>query len=341
MDINTTINTRIALRYDTYNNWTDLNSTPGFGKNLVLLKGELGVCAIPEGHTGITSIVAPTVLFKVGDGEKPFEQLPWASANAADVYEWAKASDVELVTEGEGDIKTKAIKFTGTDKVITLDYLTEAEVKAIIGEITSDVSDIQGRLDKIEAFFYAADFDGEDKEGSLYDTLDTLVEIQDYLKGDGSGTGSLLSRVAANETAITVLQDIVKDGGTLEARVDSVEADIADIFDIVSNGNNANSKLGEAIASIQSIVSTGDNSNANLRSAISSLQELTGDNTNNTGNIKLREDLNTLTSIVTADNTGLVTTVTANAGKIAEIEADYLKQSDDYILECGSSIKTL
>ena len=71
------LQTRIALKYDSYDKWT---TAPG--KNLVLLKGEVGICEIPA--VNAASEVAPTVLFKVGDGTKTFEQLPWASAKAAD-----------------------------------------------------------------------------------------------------------------------------------------------------------------------------------------------------------------------------------------------------------------
>ena len=36
------LKTRIALKYDSYTAWTE-----GAGKDLVLLKGELGICEIP------------------------------------------------------------------------------------------------------------------------------------------------------------------------------------------------------------------------------------------------------------------------------------------------------
>ena len=115
--------TRIALKYDTYQNWTDA-SKEGQGANLVLLKGELGICAIENKADATT---APTVLFKVGDGTTPFSGLKWASALAADVHEWAKAETVELV----GDV----IQFkTGNSIKHSIDlskYATDASVKEI------------------------------------------------------------------------------------------------------------------------------------------------------------------------------------------------------------------
>lgn len=80
-----TLNTRIKLKYDTLANWQ------GAGANVVLLKGEIGICEVPTGGS-LEQVTPPAILFKVGDGIKTFAQLPWASALAADVYAWAKAA---------------------------------------------------------------------------------------------------------------------------------------------------------------------------------------------------------------------------------------------------------
>ena len=81
---NTTFNTRIQLKYDTLANWTT-------NKAKVLLQGEVGLCYVPAVTNGTTT-TAPTVLFKVGDGTTTWENLPWGSGLAADVYDWAKAA---------------------------------------------------------------------------------------------------------------------------------------------------------------------------------------------------------------------------------------------------------
>lgn len=87
------LNTRIALKYNTYDYWVN-----GDGKDYAPLKGEVCFCEIPAGNNEATT--APTMLFKVGvDGEKKFSELKWGSALAADVYSWAKAKTVELVDE--------------------------------------------------------------------------------------------------------------------------------------------------------------------------------------------------------------------------------------------------
>ena len=147
-----TLQTRSALKHDTWANWHD-ESKENQGANLVLLKGEIGFCEIPADNSAATT--APTVLFKVGDGTTPFKTLKWASALAADVYGWAKASDVVL--EGKS-IKFVGAKNTdGTDKVVTIPYMTEAEVKAITDPIAGNVATLQSDVADLKAKFGEGD----------------------------------------------------------------------------------------------------------------------------------------------------------------------------------------
>lgn len=77
-----TFNTRIQLKYDTYANWTT--------NDPVLKAGEMGLATVQTNTADVFS--APTVVIKVGDGTHKWSELPYASAKAADVYSWAKAS---------------------------------------------------------------------------------------------------------------------------------------------------------------------------------------------------------------------------------------------------------
>ena len=84
------LNTRIQLKYDSYENWSKIDIEDQ-GANLVLKEGEVGICYIPE-KTVVDGIKNPPhVMMKVGDGVTPFASLKWLSARAADVEEWAKA----------------------------------------------------------------------------------------------------------------------------------------------------------------------------------------------------------------------------------------------------------
>lgn len=85
------LNTRIRLKYDTLADWNT-------NKSVVLLEGEIGLCYVPAITTGTTT-TAPTVLFKVGDGTKTWEELPWGAGLAADVPSWAKAASAPEDTD--------------------------------------------------------------------------------------------------------------------------------------------------------------------------------------------------------------------------------------------------
>ena len=131
------LNTRIQLKYDTLQNW---NSS-----TFALKAGELAIVTTGSMKDNSTHTNAQyPVLFKVGDGEHKFSELPYASALAADVYAWAKADDVVL--------SGKVIQFKSGDSVVksvTLNYATPAEVESAISaarelisaEIDADVAD--------------------------------------------------------------------------------------------------------------------------------------------------------------------------------------------------------
>lgn len=88
----TTLNTRIALKYDTLANWN--------ASEFILKKGEVAICSLATGETAEQS-TPPAVLLKVGDGTHKFSELPWASGLAADVYGWAKAATKPTYTANE------------------------------------------------------------------------------------------------------------------------------------------------------------------------------------------------------------------------------------------------
>lgn len=84
-----TIQTRIKNRVDTFAAW---KGTSG------LLDGEIALVRVPTGETYTNPVTGKNepawdLLMKVGDGTTPFNDLPWLSAKAADVYDWAKVSD--------------------------------------------------------------------------------------------------------------------------------------------------------------------------------------------------------------------------------------------------------
>ena len=268
------LQTRIALKYDTYANWTN-EEVEGVGANLVLLKGEIGICEIPSKNAA--SNVAPTVLFKVGNGEKIFKELPWASAKAADVYNWAKASDV--VVSG------KTIKFVGgdidsdgnkIDKVITLNFATPEEVAAAVKVVSDDLTSLTNRVAAVEGKFTGdASVEGQidalkTRVGDVEDAIDLIndadegilkqakdytdareVEIKKY--ADQAEADAITEAGKAAEALVaterTRIGSLEGRATAVEGRLDAIEGDEGAIATAVSEALDAAKEYAEGQAS--------------------------------------------------------------------------------------------
>ena len=158
------LNTRVQLKYDSYANWTSTTLGEDKGANFILKTGEIGICYLPTGYSENQTIGSqpPQILFKVGNGTAKFSELPWASAKAADVYEWAKQASLPVTKVGNGNVvaaiewdeATKGIKFTTAsvatsegmeqlaNRVTTIEntYATDAELAAAVETINSAIA---------------------------------------------------------------------------------------------------------------------------------------------------------------------------------------------------------
>lgn len=118
------INTRIQLKYDSYANWKNNNPE--------LLAGEIAIAKLVNDVTITTNEnTGAPVLFKVGPGK--FNDLPWASALAADVHDWAKKSLDEFTAWVAKTPKTVSLSINGVDA----DYSIEDAIKLVRNEITA------------------------------------------------------------------------------------------------------------------------------------------------------------------------------------------------------------
>jgi hypothetical protein len=234
---NKTLQTRIALKYDTYINWTD-ETKEGQGGNLVLLPGEVGICAIPgftdDPNTGYDQATTnPTVLFKVGDGKTPFKTLKWASALAADVHGWAKSENVAL-TEREETVEGKAVKkqYLQFKTGSTVNYSVDLSSFATDAEVETIRSALDARIQAIEESISTGGAVAEDIKG-IKDRLDTI-----------EGTGSVTGTIEAGDNAIkamiggsytdentvhTAIVDAKKAGTDADARITSLLEESGDI----------------------------------------------------------------------------------------------------------------
>lgn len=251
-----TIETRLQLKYDTYANWTNADLGENKGANLVLLKGEIGIVEIEAKRANDPTVQtpAPTVLFKVGDGEHKFSELNWASALAADVYAWAKAETValaEVVVNEETGEKKQYLQFKTGDVVnhsVDLSaFATDAEVAALTTALDARIAAIEGtlgtdngaagsvsaRLDsaetKLDAILgHAADGETEAKVGLIdqaladanaYTDEQVSAAVGTKANGEVAATG-LLKEIADAQSAAVTAANGYTDGkvATLEAK---------------------------------------------------------------------------------------------------------------------------
>ena len=123
------LKTRIRLKYDEYADWTS--------NNPVLGPGEVAVTVIPTGAS-VEQTTPPAIMFKVGDGTKNFNALPWASALAADVYAWAKKAAPEA-TDFSAVIAAARDGLIGADSVVKT-------INSLKGDVTLETTANETRL---------------------------------------------------------------------------------------------------------------------------------------------------------------------------------------------------
>ena len=112
-------NTRLQLKYDSFENWSKLEN------QFKLLAGEIAVVNVPAETGEVAS--EPAILFKVGNGDDTFNDLPWASGLAADVHGWAKAENKPEYAASEIKIGEKTVATDLADIWAKLSTLTGEE----------------------------------------------------------------------------------------------------------------------------------------------------------------------------------------------------------------------
>lgn len=134
-----TIYTRVKNKVDSLANWQS-STAP-------LLAGEIAIVRVATGSTytnPVTGKNEPVVelLMKVGDGTTTFNNLPWLSAKASDVYNWAKKP-----TSGEVPVTIT----TGTDSSATQSTDTLGNwIKTLNDNATQALADASAVADKVD-----------------------------------------------------------------------------------------------------------------------------------------------------------------------------------------------
>lgn len=197
---NKRLNTRILLKYDSYENWTTNNPS--------LLKGEMAIAVInvsdnTQTHSGQA---VPQLLVKVGNGLEgeagKYNSLPFVSGLAADVHSWAKAASKPSysINEISGAKEYQVVKAKKTVDGAEVDdefkYILQAR-KAQSSDAWTDVSTID--MAKIEARIAAIEgrmTTVEGKVGTLEGEMDTAQADIEALKlavGDGGSVENAIT----------------------------------------------------------------------------------------------------------------------------------------------------
>lgn len=144
-----TIQTRIKNRFDTLTNWQ--------GQGVSLLPGEIALVSVTtqqiDQATGDV-VNVPAVLIKVGEEGKTFSELPWVSALAADVYDWAKNATAEdvPVTIQVGSTSTPStlggwIKSINDKAATNASDISAVSAKVDVDKVSTAISDAINALD--------------------------------------------------------------------------------------------------------------------------------------------------------------------------------------------------
>ena len=153
-----TINTRLKLKYDSYENWMEHDP--------VLLAGEVAFATVSVKQDGTVNEV-PSVLMKVGDGEKKYSELDFTYAKAADVLAACKTeaglrtfingviadagiASSEAMEALAGRVTTAEGQITALDTKIGDDTVAN-QIKAAIAELKLDETyEAKGEAAKVQ-----------------------------------------------------------------------------------------------------------------------------------------------------------------------------------------------
>lgn len=259
------LNTRIALKYDSYANWQEYNP--------ILLKGEIAIAELPvngnkpgvgepnaEGSTPAIQN-APNILIKVGDGTNHYNDLKFVSALAADVYSWAKAATKPTYSAGEitglKDYIGQQIQDTNTQyRIVAVDGATysyklqkkdigDADYTDVSGSLIS-LTDVDSRLDTLEAAI------GEN--GAVATKIANAIGALDYT-GKAADAAKFVTNVTETNGIIEVTTGSIEVADVPElpqSKVTGLETALAGKQDNVPFENTPSES--DKVATVQSIV---------------------------------------------------------------------------------------
>lgn len=191
-----TLQSRITLKYDSYENW--LAST------FVPLAGEACIATVATKPDGVH--VQPTVLIKIGNGVDKYSALPFIHALAADVVQAAKSEQgltnfvQNLITNGK--------------------FASAADLEALTGRVTT----AEGEIDALQGLVGTKSVETQIQEAiealdlaNTYDAKGSAAAVQGDLNSYKTTNNAA---VAANTSAIAA----IKDGAAIDSFKDVEDA---------------------------------------------------------------------------------------------------------------------
>ena len=249
-----TISTRIINRFDTLANWQK--------HGVELLPGEIALVKVTtqeiDEDTG-NVVNVPAILLKVGEADntgKPvaFDMLPWLSAKASDVYNWAKSATIEevMVTITSGDTVIKQSLSTWIKNALkdlnTHDSLISNNTSKI-SELESTQKTTKDTLDTVADWLIAIAADGSTVDNYFIDADSAVVTITDsklkawlnrynFLDEKNRASASFLidllgAQLLLVDTRVTANTENIS---SLEDRVETNESLISNINQAISGG---------------------------------------------------------------------------------------------------------
>lgn len=232
---NTTFQTRIQLKYDTYANWT--------ANNPVLLAGEMALATVPSEGSNTKFQNLPNVVAKIGDGDAHYNDLPFLSGLAADIYKWAKAetkpvyaaTEITGLTEfveGISDIDTNtqyqlvAVDGSAFKYQLQKKDIGDAEWSNVAGSVI-DFSGVDTRLTSLEATVEGLTGDA----GGIQGAIDKSIQALNSTKSQEAGADGLALKIVEENGLITSISGSIKAGtydaaGSAKAVDDKLTAEV-------------------------------------------------------------------------------------------------------------------
>lgn len=215
-----TIQTRIKNRFDTLDKWQD--------QGVSLLPGEIALVSVTtqqiDQATGDV-VNVPAVLMKVGEAKeynsdgsvkscKTFSELPWVSALAADVYDWAKKADPSTIT----------VKYRtgGTDQAPKFSSATLADVLKGLDTVKADIAALETNvLDAISVEPDTAEPNGV-VQGVTYDSKTGKFTVSYDLVETADINDSAVTTIKIANSAVTTNK--IANSAVTNEKIDKVSA---------------------------------------------------------------------------------------------------------------------